>query len=651
VSLQEYLSTGYYIHNCDNGVQQPITGSGIFTSLLNQCDADGKAYYLAIQNALYLREISPCLSDPTGSGTTTTTTTATTTVLPYVHPSGNIFYDWTGDFNGENGAYYDIVAWGSTEGYLSGNQFLSNQYFSNISANDLNGQGTVLAVIKNSGLVTGFGSNIYQQLDIPSGLTGVLEVSLGYDHAIALLNNNTVTGWGRDNYGALNINATLPRNVRRALAGINSSVFLLASGIITGTQTIGGGIPVTYPPSGQSGYLNIDYYASHILALDSNGLLIGMGQNAFGESNIKNINGVSKLCAAYNSNFLVYNDGYVTGYGYSLSTNNLPNILNSGKNIQLRRYLGTILYKDQDISQWNSRLLSFNQAPSYLDNNVVAISQGLNFTAAIYKRPCIVASQSVTGYNYLWKVTGLGFEGISGYGGININDLYPPLGTVTQTCNCHSFTLPQISSSDTVYTQTDVPDCASGDSHSIYFVSIRNQWPLLNINYTITGYAPKTGFAATGITTGDYWNPKQSGDFTNKPLFYSDRTLSPVSGGFFETSGMGTSFSHNDNMYATMISGSGGYPLLLLFDHFETGSYSGYFYGHGPTSGQNSKFIVSKNAEILINGYTSSGVGFDSTIFSGNNQYLKTSFNITETGDYIFIICSGFINGIQFIKT
>lgn len=648
--IQSYVSTGYYVHDCANGVQAPITGMAVYTGFFNQCASDGQAYYLAIANALLLRESNPCLSDPTG--TTTTTTTSTTTVPPSsISASGNIFYSWTGDFAGENDEYYDVVAWGSTEGYLSGYKFNTNQYFSQIAANDLNGYGTVLAVMYGSGKVTGFGSNLTNLLDIPSGLTGVKEVSIGYDHCIALLNDNSVTGWGRDNYGVLNIHATLPRNVRRVRAGIGSSVFLLASGIVTGTQSIGGGTSSNYLPSGQSGALNIDYYLGHILVVTSGGQLTGFGQNLFGESSIQTPQGVSRICAGIYKNTILHNDGDVSGYGTYIST--IPSdIGQSGKDITFRNQVGTVLYKDQDISQWfYPSTFSTQAAPSYLNNNVVAIAQGGKFTAAIFKRPCATGSPVITGYNYLWKVTGLGISETTTYGGISVDDLYPPLGTVTQTCNCYTFSLPQISTSGTSYTKNNVPLCNLNGDHDIHFVSIRSQSPLLNINYTVTGYAPKTGFAATGITTGDYWNPRQSGDMSYKPYYFSDYTLSTISGGFFEiTSGIGGSFSHADSMYSTVISGSGGYPMVMWFHGFPSGLYSGYFYGHGPTAAQNSKFLVSINGDIIINDYTTSTSDFSSTIFSGGNQYLSASFYIDKTGDYVFVICSGSLNGIQFVK-
>jgi hypothetical protein len=648
--LQQYVATGVCVNDCQNGLQNPITGVYVYTGFLDQCETEGKAYWLACENASYLRSLSPCLSEPT---TTTTTTSSTTTPMPDTDllASGDSFYDWTGNFNGVSNSYYDIVSWGQTEGYLSGNTYGSNRYFSYLSANDVGGYGVVLAVIKGSG-VTGFGNNTYNQLDIPAGLTNVKQVSVGYDHVLALRENGTITGWGRDNWGALNFNSRLNGiNVRKVCAGVGGSVFLIDSGIITGTSIVGGGQSIVYPNI--TGFINIDHYMSHILALNANGILTGIGANVFGESNTRDLNGVSKLSAGFSTSMAVYNDGYVTGYGTPQALDNTPNILNSGIDVQLRGHIGTILKRNQDIEQWIdpwiSELPDIDE-PDYLDNNIVAISQGLHFTAAIFKRLTDVVLPSATGYNCLWKVTYVG--GMESYGGISLNTLYPPSGLVVQSCDGYSFYLPLITGAGQTYTQTQVTNCnVYAGTHQIDFESICSGYKLLNINYTITGYAPKTGFAAIGITTGDYWNPMLTGDLRNKTLLYADRSISPVSGGYLKLfSGRSGSFTHTDNMYSSFISGSGSNPINVSFDHFETGNYIGYFYAHGPLSGNKSTILVGKNGAVILNDSTTTGTNYNSTTFTEGIQYLTVPFTITSSSDYIYLYVNYFLNGIQFIK-
>lgn len=179
-------------------------------------------------------------------------------------------------------------------------------------------------------------------------------------------------------------------------------------------------------------------------------MLTGIGLNNFGEGNLTDLNGVSKISAGISTSMVVYNNGNVTGYGTNQAKNNTPNVSNSGVDVRLKGHIGTILKTNQDIQQWVAPWDSEGNniiKPSYLQNNVVAISQGVNFTAAIFKRPastCVIVPQVITGQQYLWKVTYVG--GTDSYGGISLNDLYTGGANVIQPCDCSSFSLPIITS-------------------------------------------------------------------------------------------------------------------------------------------------------------------------------------------------------------
>ena len=51
--------------------------------------------------------------------------------------------------------------------------------------------------LRNDGTVAAWGSNSRGQLDVPEGLTGVVQVAAGAKHSIALLSDGTVATWGR----------------------------------------------------------------------------------------------------------------------------------------------------------------------------------------------------------------------------------------------------------------------------------------------------------------------------------------------------------------------------------------------------------------------------------------------------------------------
>src|SRR6185503_7217738 len=108
-----------------------------------------------------------------------------------------------------------------------------------------------------------------------------------------------------------------------------------------------------------------------------------------------------------------------------------PAIERSGIIAQLKNTIGSLLLNNQSIIQWVFPFFDYYDnliKPTYLTNNIVSINQCDNSTVAIFKRITSgISSPIITGYNYLWKITGLG--GLTNYSNLSIGDLYPPFGT------------------------------------------------------------------------------------------------------------------------------------------------------------------------------------------------------------------------------
>jgi hypothetical protein len=97
----------------------------------------------------------------------------------------------------------------------------------------------------NNKSITGWGSNIYSKITGGYNLTGVVNISAGENHSIALLANGKVTGWGDNSYGQVsggflnyaNWNST-PVGVLTGVidisAGYNHNLALLKNGRVTG---------------------------------------------------------------------------------------------------------------------------------------------------------------------------------------------------------------------------------------------------------------------------------------------------------------------------------------------------------------------------------------------------------------------------------
>jgi len=92
--------------------------------------------------------------------------------------------------------------------------------------------------------VTGWGWNGYGQINIPSELTNVVAIDAGFSHSLALKSDGTVVAWGANNYGQTNIPTDL-------------------TGVVA---------------------ISADYY--HNLALKSDGTVVAWGWNNYGQSDV-----------------------------------------------------------------------------------------------------------------------------------------------------------------------------------------------------------------------------------------------------------------------------------------------------------------------------------------------------------------------------
>jgi alpha-tubulin suppressor-like RCC1 family protein len=84
--------------------------------------------------------------------------------------------------------------------------------------------------LKADGTVIAWGDNRRGQASVPPGLSGVIAVSAGENHTLALLNNGQVVGWGANTAGQLSIPTSKIVNVVAIAAGRESSLAVTADG-------------------------------------------------------------------------------------------------------------------------------------------------------------------------------------------------------------------------------------------------------------------------------------------------------------------------------------------------------------------------------------------------------------------------------------
>ena len=166
-------------------------------------------------------------------------------------------------------------------------------------------------------IIQGWGDNRYNQLNIPY-LTGVKKISAAHTHNIALLNDNTLTGWGGINTGSF----FPPSGAEICPTGKFFDISAngqWSMGVLLPNQTLTGWGVMT---SGQNGWTGVNNLTGikqisagylHSLAVLSNGQLTGWGRTGVNiPSNFLNPISIS---AGNNFSLAVNSNGRLTGWG------------------------------------------------------------------------------------------------------------------------------------------------------------------------------------------------------------------------------------------------------------------------------------------------------------------------------------------------
>jgi hypothetical protein len=197
-----------------------------------------------------------------------------------------------------------------------------------------------IAKLNISGKISGWGHDFYYQSSKGNNLTGVLKVVAGDYHTLALLNNGKITGWGANNYGQVAITtgfndrfgaftgnwSSSPlfslSNVIDISAGNNFSLALLSGNGYSGFVTGWGNNSYRQLASGLNltGVTKISAGTNYALAiLNKDQRVTGWGNNFYGQNlSGRNLTGVSSISAGqFHSLAIISKDQRVTGWGYN----------------------------------------------------------------------------------------------------------------------------------------------------------------------------------------------------------------------------------------------------------------------------------------------------------------------------------------------
>lgn len=230
----------------------------------------------------------------------------------------------------------------------TGNNRIGSQYINNILEAEA-GTTHSLLLLKNK-KITGFGDNtdgrvagVIQILNTggwsntPVGrLTGVKKISTNNSFSLALLEDDSVTGWGNNSFNQITPfqnKALYLSGIKDVKAGGAHGFILFNNGTLTGWGNVGTG---NWIGSGAWQYLNnvkeISLGENHTIALLTNSGITGWGLNNYGQATAgNNLTGVKKISSNKNFNLALLSNNKITGWGdntynQALGGNNLTNV-------------------------------------------------------------------------------------------------------------------------------------------------------------------------------------------------------------------------------------------------------------------------------------------------------------------------------------
>ncbi|HTV40340.1 MAG TPA: LamG-like jellyroll fold domain-containing protein [Candidatus Sulfotelmatobacter sp.] len=160
-----------------------------------------------------------------------------------------------------------------------------------------------------------WGGDAYGVTNLPAGLTNVVRIACGANHALALKNDGTVVAWGNNSDGQTNVPAGLA-NVIDISAGVQHSLALLSNGVVVawGDNTYG----QTNVPPGLTNVVAIAAGGYHNLALGANNTVTAWGWNSFGQTNVPaGLTDVVAVAAGYRHSMALQANGSVTAWGWN----------------------------------------------------------------------------------------------------------------------------------------------------------------------------------------------------------------------------------------------------------------------------------------------------------------------------------------------
>jgi len=243
------------------------------------------------------------------------------------------------------------------------------------------GRQHAIALLPN-GTVYGWGANNFGQATIPAGLSNVVAVAAGEDFSLALKTDGSVIGWGKNESGQ----ASPPAGLRDAIAisgGTTHALALRRNGTIVGW----GATNLAAVPAGLTNIVAIDAGANYSLGLLPDGKVRAWTKEPFvGVTNVPNSITNIIAIAAGSGGLALDASGRFRSWGVTLPA---PTAATNLVSIAAGSTHAVGLRADGIVFAWGNSIPP-TRVPSDL-SNVVAIAAGTSSSLAIHTVPLIVS--------------------------------------------------------------------------------------------------------------------------------------------------------------------------------------------------------------------------------------------------------------------
>ena len=265
--------------------------------------------------------------------------------------------------------------------------------------------------LNRDGTVSAWGNSGDGRTTVPAGLGSVVAISAGRFHSVALRDDGSVVAWGYNVYGQANVPGSLAGVVAIA-AGEKHTLALKSDGTVVAWGDASAGNDRV--PNGLRGVLAIAAGDYHSVALLNSGTVVAWGGNDYGQATVPAaaLSGVVAIAAGDRHTVALKSNGTVVAWGRNdFSQASAPNGLSGVVAIGAGHARTAVVQTNRTVLAWGDNTLGRVTVPSGL-SGVVALSVGEGHTLALVAPPTLALAIPVSGNNVtlLWPNTALPYR-------------------------------------------------------------------------------------------------------------------------------------------------------------------------------------------------------------------------------------------------